>query len=121
MRNKIYIADDEGPIRELLERAIEMIFPEYQRKIDLFVNGKSLYDKLKTHNKEVKLALIDNDMPEMTGLEVIKKCVDLYPDIPFIQMSGKPIREEALEAGAKNFLEKPFDFTILEDTLKKYL
>ena len=121
MRNKIYLADDNESMRELLNKALGMFFPKYSGMIDSFDNGKSLYEGIVKNEKEIKLVFTDNNMPEMNGLEVIKRCANLYPEIPFIQMSGENIKEEAFEAGAREFILKPFDLAVLKQTLKKYI
>lgn len=121
MNKKIYIADDNSTDRKLLAYMLEDAFPDYDGKICEFDNGKSLYEKLMENNEEVKVVLTDNNMPLMRGLEVIQKCASLYPDIAFISMSAKPIREKAISVGAKDFLFKPFDFNDLESVLKPYL
>ena len=122
MRNKIYLAEDYDATRLMINEAISHYFPAYKEKIIEFNNGKSLYDEIIKNSKEIKLVLTDNEMPIMNGLEVIKKCSKLYPDILFIQMSGEDyIKEEALESGAKHFLYKPFKMEDFESILVKYL
>ncbi|MCW8965534.1 MAG: response regulator [Candidatus Pacearchaeota archaeon] len=122
MRNLVYIADDDEPNRNFSKEVVECMSSDYERKVRLFDNGKSLYDAIVENNEEVRLVLTDNDMPLMNGIDVIRKCKYLYPDIPFIAMSGRiEAKESLLEAGAETFLFKPFDPDNFEAVLTPYL
>jgi two-component system, response regulator YesN len=121
MRNQIYIAEDNLALRNLLKSAIPIYFLDYKDKLNLFEDGKSLYDSIVKNNELIKLVLTDNNMPEMSGLEVIQKCHSVYPDIAFIQMSGRNIEKEAINAGAKYFLEKPFKLEELKSKIEQFL
>ena len=57
------------------------------------------------------LAIIDVCMPEINGLEVQRKLLEMAPAIPVIMMSGRDapaMRSVALAQGAAAFLAKPF-------------
>ncbi len=52
--------------------------------------------------------LMDHRMPYMTGLEAMKKMLEVDPDAKFVFLSAdEEVREQALRAGAKAFLKKP--------------
>lgn len=121
MRDKIYLAEDYDATREMIVEAIGCYFPSYGNNIREFDNGKSLYDAIIENEKEIRLVLTDNEMPIMNGLDVIEKCSKLYPDTPFIQMSGKNIGREALDVGARDFILKPFKMEDFRSVLRKYL
>ncbi|MEO5331015.1 MAG: EAL domain-containing protein [Magnetococcus sp. YQC-5] len=58
------------------------------------------------------LVLTDLRMPEMDGLEVLRKVRDISPDTPVIIVSGKGEIDDVIEAlrlGAWNYLSKPLD------------
>ncbi len=61
------------------------------------------------------LIIVDWEMPEMTGIEVIKdvKSLPALQHIPIIMLTGKMTSiqnlKEALNAGAIDFMEKPFN------------
>jgi DNA-binding NtrC family response regulator len=57
------------------------------------------------------LMVTDIDMPEMNGLELTKRAKRIRPDIKIIIMTGlidKFSWDEAIEAGALDFIKKPF-------------
>jgi two-component system response regulator FixJ len=67
---------------------------------------------------EIKSGCIVTDvrMPEITGIDLLKKLKDLKVDVPVILVTGHgdvPLAVEAMKIGAADFLEKPFDDEIL--------
>jgi FixJ family two-component response regulator len=59
----------------------------------------------------VALAIIDIWMPEINGLEVQRKLLEIAPGIPVIMMTGRDapaMRSVALAQGAAAFFAKPF-------------
>ncbi|OGW84561.1 MAG: hypothetical protein A3C35_05110 [Omnitrophica bacterium RIFCSPHIGHO2_02_FULL_46_11] len=78
--------------------------------------------------KELKpdLILLDFNMPNETGLEVLKKIKAPSPDaiheIPVVMLTGQEVHEkECMEAGAAGYITKPFDLFQLKETLSKFL
>lgn len=58
------------------------------------------------------LVITDVRMPEMSGVELLRKLKALKPGLPVILLTGHgdvPLAVEAIKAGAVDFLEKPFD------------
>lgn len=56
--------------------------------------------------------LLDVRMPKMSGLEVQQKLQSMRPDFPVIIVTGHgdvPMAVKAMQAGAIDFIEKPFD------------
>ena len=69
------------------------------------------------------LILMDNWLPDMSGIEATKllKANPQLKDIPVIYFSANSnISELANQAGADDFLAKPFDIDLFEKTVKKY-
>ena len=68
--------------------------------------------------------ILDVRMPEMGGLDLQKRLADLGADIPIIFMSAHIdtyARQKALEAGAFDFIMKPFEEQTLVTSIKKAL
>ncbi len=58
------------------------------------------------------IALIDLRLPDMTGIEVLRKLKDAYPEVEAIVFTGNASLESAIEAtnkGAFSFLQKPYE------------
>ena len=66
------------------------------------------------------MVLLDIYMPEMNGIDVLKKIKERKPDADVIMLTAvneKSIGEEAMKIGALDFIAKPFDFDQLETSL----
>ena len=76
------------------------------------IHGKEALNKIETAN--VDLVLLDIMMPEMDGFEVCKeiKGDKRYKNIPVVMITALTAKEDrikGIEAGAEDFLPKPFD------------
>lgn len=112
---KILVAEDDLISREVLVRIAEkMGHCIYQCS-----NGLRAWTTLED-NRDIKLALLDISMPELTGSELIKrmKAHQEYRNIPIVIISGvigpKEINE-LLELGASRFLPKPVNVEELRE------
>ncbi len=102
----ILIIDDEKSIRNTLKDILE--YEKYT--VDLAADGKEGIDKFQKNNFDV--VLCDIKMPQMDGVEVLEKIVQITNDVPVIMISGHGNIETAVNAlkkGAYDFLEKPLD------------
>jgi DNA-binding NtrC family response regulator len=115
MTKKIYIADDYNSTRELLLEIVGESLPNYE--VRAFPDGKSLLEAIDLYHDDIEAVVTDNNMPNMNGLDVIRKRSSLYPNINFILISGYSLQEEAVKAGAKHFFERPFDLEELVSSL----
>tara|TARA_B100001248_G_scaffold262700_2_gene261123 strand:+ start:12533 stop:13633 length:1101 start_codon:yes stop_codon:yes gene_type:complete len=105
---KIFIIDDTVTYRMIFTKAIEAI-PEAELA-GVATGGASALVKLK--NAKPDLVLLDIHMPEMNGVETLKKIKEQDPGLPVIMVSGTSTRDadetiEALELGALDFIQKP--------------
>ncbi|AWP37104.1 MAG: response regulator [Heyndrickxia faecalis] len=67
---------------------------------------------------------MDITMPEMTGIEAVKKIVREFPDAKIIICSAlgqQKLVVEAIESGAKDFIVKPFDETRVLEAVERVL
>ncbi|MEE9118511.1 MAG: response regulator, partial [Calditrichia bacterium] len=70
------------------------------------------------------LIFCDWNMPDMSGMEVLKKIRsdDELKDIPFIMVTAKAEEEKilaAIKAGVSNYILKPFTAKTINETLMK--
>lgn len=64
----------------------------------------------------------DLRMPDMTGVELIRKLASVRATIPAIVITGHgdvPMAVEAMKAGAVDFIEKPFEDTIIIEAIQR--
>ncbi len=101
----ILIVDDEEFIRLTLKR----IYSEEPYRVFLEGNGASA---LKTAEEEaIDLALLDLNLPDMSGLDILKELKKSNPGILVIMITGYASVESAVEAlklGAYDYIKKPF-------------
>ena len=105
---KVLVVDDSAIMRKVIEQILEMLGHEAVPA----ANGVEAFDRLKEHG-DVKLILLDWNMPEMNGIEFLRAVKDKpeLAEIPVIMLTTESERRkmiEAIEAGAKHYLTKPF-------------
>jgi PAS domain S-box-containing protein len=74
--------------------------------------------------KRFDLILLDLQMPEMDGFEVIEelKKIELAGYLPVLVITAQPAHKlRALQAGAKDFVSKPFDFVEVQTRIHNML
>jgi two-component system, NtrC family, response regulator AtoC len=102
---KILVVDDE----EFIRLNLKQIFHEEDYDVILNDSGSSA---LKTiNNEEIDLVLLDLNLPDMSGLDVLKHLKNMQPEILTIIMTGFASVESAVEAlklGAYDYIKKPF-------------
>lgn len=103
----IWCVDDDGTIRDIEVYTLEQT--GFQARG--FADGLSMLEALKGERPE--LIILDIMMPEMDGLEVLKKLrsESAYKDIPVIMATAKGTEMDkigGLNSGADDYLVKPF-------------
>ncbi|MDL2255936.1 response regulator, partial [Parabacteroides sp. OttesenSCG-928-K15] len=115
----VLVVDDDEDIRQYLQQKLQQ---EY--KIILASNGKEGFDLLQKQTPH--LIISDVIMPEMNGIEFCKqvKATPGLSSIPFILLTAKSITsqiEEGFEAGADDYITKPFQLSLLKARIKNRL
>jgi two-component system, LuxR family, response regulator FixJ len=106
----VHVIDDDEAARDSLEfllRTAGINVKTHESAVD-FLKGAA----------EIKSGCIVTDvrMPEITGIDLLKKLKDLKVDVPVILVTGHgdvPLAVEAMKIGAADFIEKPFDDEVL--------
>jgi DNA-binding NarL/FixJ family response regulator len=116
LKIRIGIADDHTLVREGLEAALkneEGISVVFDAE-----NGVEFLEKLKS--KTIDVALLDLDMPVMSGKELLEKLTKKYPEIGVIVISmhtNVHIVAELIQMGAKSYLKKDCKVEELVDAI----
>ncbi len=113
---KVLMVDDEPNIlsgyRRTIGRSHNLVIAE---------GGEAGLLALKESN-DFHVVVTDMRMPEMDGLEFLKKAKSLYPNLVYIMLTGNSDQETAINAINQGeifrFLNKPCDKEILEHTLR---
>jgi two-component system response regulator PilR (NtrC family) len=105
MKARILVVDDEESIREFLD----IMLRKEGYEVTVAEDGQKALDVLK--KKAFDLVISDMQMPNLTGLELLKAVKDQYPDMLFMMITAFATAETAVEAmklGAYDYLTKPF-------------
>lgn len=101
---QILVVEDDSPIRNLIATTLKT----HDYKYLLAQNGEEAIIQASTHNPDV--IFLDLGLPDMDGVEIIKKIRE-WSNMPIIVISARSEDEdkiEALDAGADDYLTKPF-------------
>lgn len=112
---KILVIDDERSIRSTLKEILG--FEGYS--VDVAENGLIGLELVK--NTDFDIILCDIKMPEMDGIEVLGKILQLKPETTVVMISGHGNIDTAVEAikkGAFDFIVKPLDLNRLLITIR---
>jgi CheY-like chemotaxis protein len=86
-------------------------------------DGREAIDIHAEHGDAIRFVLMDMVMPDMNGVEVVRKLRDSRADLPVIYASGysdKTLRAEH-DLGASPFLQKPFQRSELIAAVRRVL
>lgn len=101
---QILVVEDDSPIRNLIATTLKT----HDYKYLLAQNGEEAIIQASTHDPDV--VFLDLGLPDMDGVEIIKKIRE-WSNMPIIVISARSEDEdkiEALDAGADDYLTKPF-------------
>lgn len=73
-------------------------------------------------DRKAHIAIVDVVMPEISGIELTDKLTDMFRDIQIVMISSlaqENVVMDSISAGAADFLQKPFDKTVLIGSLDK--
>ena len=106
MLNIVAIIDDDGDVRDVLDALLESA----GHTVKTYTSGQQLLDDPEL--SDVACIVVDQKMPEMTGLDLLRRLDAKGHTIPSLLITGLPdpaVRNEALALGAIDLLTKPID------------
>mgnify|MGYP001570688122 CR=1 FL=1 len=112
---KILIADDSLFMRNVLKS----ILSKEDHDLIEAENGEETLKKFDSEKPD--LVLLDIIMPEVDGIEVLKKIGKKVKVIVISAVGQKKMVDEAKELGALDYIVKPFDNARVLETVKKAL
>jgi len=105
-QERILVVDDEESVRNLIQRTLQ----EAGFNVVSVTNGQEALDTISQMN--IELVLLDIKMPGMSGLDVLDKLRDNWPDIAVIMATAVGDAQTAVDTmkrGAYDYLTKPFN------------
>ena len=103
-KTSILIVEDDRPIRNLIVTTLKT----HEYKYLTAENGREAILEASSHNPDI--ILLDLGLPDMEGVDVIKK-IRTWSNMPIIVISARSEdsdKIEALDAGADDYITKPF-------------
>jgi two-component system chemotaxis response regulator CheY len=118
---KVLVVDDSAAMRMIVLRTLKKAgfrSHDYSEA----ANGREAYDKIRSD--EPDFVLSDWNMPEMNGIDLLKKLRADAVDVPFgfiTTETTEAMRTAATDAGALFVIGKPFNEDTFRDALEEYL
>ena len=115
---KIFIVDDEPVMR----RTIGDTLSELGYNVTCFASPDACLTEVE--HSGCNLLISDVKMPEMNGIELLRRMKSIAPWIPVILITGYgniPMAVRAVKIGAADFIEKPFKGSTLLNKVKEVL
>jgi len=116
---KVLIVDDFATMRRILRNILKQVgFSKISESDD----GKTALKELK--NDKFDLVLCDWNIPEMSGLELLKavRADTQLKNTPFVMVTAEAQKDnivEAVKAGVNNYVVKPFTAETISEKLEK--
>lgn len=105
-KTKILILDDERDILNVIER-----FMNRRKLVEVTTTTNPIEALELIKHGDFKMLLTDIMMPEMNGVDVLRKVVEFRPDVKVIMMTAYSTIDKILECekiGATDYVTKPF-------------
>ncbi|HWM79370.1 MAG TPA: response regulator [Methylomirabilota bacterium] len=111
---KILVVDDDPEVR----MATRDFLASKGHDVTLAEDGVQALKLLATVKPDV--VLLDVAMPEMDGMEALRRIVASYPNLPVIMVTANAdieITSKVLQLGAADYVPKPFDLDYLDQAI----
>ncbi len=114
----ILVVDDEPWVCDIMSDALS----SQGHKVDSAGDGAEAAEKLKSG--KFSIVVTDMEMPRMDGMQLIEHIRRNYSDIDIIAITGHGMKyryTEVVEAGASDFIAKPFTVNELEAKINRLI
>jgi len=115
----VLVVDDEEVVRLMMQSLLE------EEGLRPLLAGDATGGAQLIEKERPALVLVDKNLPDRSGLELIAEQKKLHPEIEFIMITGYASLDsavKAMEAGAFSYLTKPFeDLAVIVDRIRAAL
>jgi two-component system chemotaxis response regulator CheY len=116
---RILVADDASFMRQMIR---EIVAEEGHEVVAEASDGVEAIEQYKKHHPD--LVTMDIVMPRRSGIDAVKGILEVDPTARVVMCSAlgqETLVQEALQAGARDFIVKPFKPEAVTATLRKVL
>jgi DNA-binding response OmpR family regulator len=109
---RILIVEDQENLAKLIKRGLE----SEGFAIDYLLDGQSGFDRIRFNSIDYDLIILDLMLPKKNGIEICQQTREAKIITPILILTAKDTEEDivgGLNAGADDYLVKPFSFDIL--------
>ena len=117
----ILVVDDNRQISDFLS---ETVLPGMGYEVLVARDANTAIKMVKQHNANFDLMLLDLQLPDLTGLDLLRRLSKDGYRIPTILMTGhgsEQVAAEAFRLGVHDYLSKPLDETLLTEAITRSL
>jgi two-component system chemotaxis response regulator CheY len=116
----VLVVDDSRIMRNIVKNT----FSELHIPCEFLEAGNGKEALLQLQNHKIHLILLDWNMPELSGLDFLKKirALPMYKNLPIIMVTSEAARYnviEALKTGATDYIIKPVNERIFAEKISK--
>ena len=116
---RILVADDASFMRQMIREIVE---EEGHEVVAEASDGVEAIEQFKKHHPDV--VTMDIVMPRRSGIDAVKGIIEVDPTACVVMCSAlgqETLVQEALQAGARDFIVKPFKPDAVRATLRKVI
>lgn len=118
---KLLVVDDESDVQFLFQQKFRKEIKSGEIQINYAFNGSSALKLLESiENRTGFLILTDINMPEMSGIELLKEIKSRYPELKVVMITAYGDEQNfdiAKKLGADDYFTKPLEFGLLKAKL----
>ena len=123
MQGTVLVVDDSAMMRKVVLRVLKMAAVEFEAELEAGDGNEAI--ALLRANK-VNLIMCDINMPGMTGLQLLHQIKEekLAAGVPIVMVtteSSEPQVKEAILAGARGYIRKPFTVDHIKNNVRPLL
>jgi two-component system cell cycle sensor histidine kinase/response regulator CckA len=119
-QGRVLLVDDEPALTNIGQQILIILGYE----VEALTSSATALEHFRQHPERYDLAILDLTRPQMTGVELARKILQIRPDLPIILTSGfaeQLSQEESKNAGIRALLKKPFRLKTLAETINQLL
>lgn len=118
---RVLVIDDFATMRKIEKNILGQLGI---KNVDEADDGSTALPKMQSNHYDI--VLLDWNMPNMTGLELLKamRAEDNLKNVPVIMVTAESLKDNviaAAQAGVNDYVVKPFTAATLEEKMKKVL